>query len=113
VTSVGSGEAAEALGLTATAVGDTLTGGRLTSGLNDTLVRSLRGGAGLGTLGTVDITNRNNVVSNVDLSAAETLGEIVDEINSQAVGVTARGRRCEQYRDGAGHRHRRSGHQRE
>jgi flagellar hook-associated protein 2 len=89
VTSVGSGGTAEALGLTATAVGDTLTGGRLVSGLRDTLVTSLRGGQGLGTLGEIDITNRNNVTSNVDLSAAETLNDIVEAINTQAVGVTA------------------------
>ncbi len=59
------------------------------SGLRDTLVSSLKGGAGLGTLGHINITNRNNVTSNVDLSAAETLGEIVAAINTQAAGVTA------------------------
>ena len=40
-------------------------------------------------LGEIDITNRNNVTSTVDLSGAETLGEIVAAINDQAVGVTA------------------------
>jgi flagellar hook-associated protein 2 len=89
VTSVGAGTAAEALGLAVEAAGDTITGRRLASGLRDTLVTSLRGGEGLGTLGQVDITNRNNVLSNVDLSAAETLSEIVDAINDQAAGVTA------------------------
>ncbi|MEX2317330.1 MAG: flagellar filament capping protein FliD [Pirellulales bacterium] len=89
VASVGDGGAAEALGLTANAVGDTLSGRRLASGLSDTLVTSLRGGQGLGTLGEIDITNRNNVTSNVDLSAAETLNDIVEAINAQAAGVTA------------------------
>jgi flagellar hook-associated protein 2 len=89
VESVGGGTAAEDLGLTAAASGDTITGGRLASGLRDTLVSSLQGGQGLGTLGQIDITNRNNVTSNVDLSAAETLGEIIEAINDQAVGVTA------------------------
>ncbi len=89
VSSVGTGSAAEDLGLTTTAVGDTLTGDRLVSGLRDTLVSSLRGGAGLGTLGQVDITNRNGVLSNVDLSAAETLGDLIAAINDQATGVTA------------------------
>lgn len=89
VTSVGTGTAAEDLGLTATASGDTITGNRLVSGLQDTLVSSLRGGQGLGTLGQVDITNRNGVLSAVDLSAAETLGEVIAAINDQATGVTA------------------------
>ncbi|MEX0610698.1 MAG: flagellar cap protein FliD N-terminal domain-containing protein, partial [Pirellulales bacterium] len=89
VTNIASGSSADDLGLTTTAVGDTITGARLIAGLRDTLVSSLKGGQGLGTLGQVDITNRNNVTSNVDLSAAETLSEIVEEINDQAVGVTA------------------------
>jgi flagellar hook-associated protein 2 len=86
---VGDGTAANDLGLTVTAAGNTIAGRRLASGLRDTLVSSLNGGQGLGTLGQIDITNRNNVTSNVDLSAAETLGEIIDAINDQAVGVTA------------------------
>lgn len=89
VTSAGSGDTAADLGLTNAAVGGTITGGRLASGLKGTLVSSLRGGQGLGTLGQVDITNRNSVTSNVDLSAAETLSEIISAINAQATGVTA------------------------
>ena len=89
VANVGSGTAATDLGLTTTAAGGTLTGRRLVSGLRDTLVRSLRGGQGLGTLGEIDITNRNNVTSTVNLAGAETLSDIVDAINGQATGVTA------------------------
>ena len=89
VTSVGTGTAAESLGLTTTAAGGTISGRRLISGLRDTLASSLRGGQGLGTLGAINITNRNNVTTNVDLSGAETLAEIVDAINGQAAGVTA------------------------
>ncbi len=89
VSNVGTGTAADDLGLTTTAVGDTITGGRLVSGLRDTLVSSLKGGQGLGTLGDIDITNRNNVSSSVNLSAAETLGEIIEAINDQATGVAA------------------------
>lgn len=89
VASVGTGTAAEDLGLTTTAAGDTTTGSRLVSGLRDTLVSSLRGGQGLGTLGQLDITNRDNVSFSVDLSAAETLGEIVAAINDQSTDVTA------------------------
>jgi flagellar hook-associated protein 2 len=89
VENVGNGTAATDLGLTTEAIGGTLTGSRLVSGLRDTLVGSLRGGAGLGTLGEIEITNRNNVVSTVELAGAETLSDVVEAINDQATGVTA------------------------
>lgn len=89
VTNVSGGTAADDLGLTTTASSGVITGARLASGLRDTLVSSLNGGKGLGTLGQIDITNRNNVTSPVNLSAAQTLGQIVSAINSQATGVTA------------------------
>ena len=87
--SVGTGTAAKDLGLTTTAAGGTITGRRLVSGLRDTLVSSLKGGQGLGTLGTINITNRNNVSSVVNLAGVETLSGIIDAINAQATGVTA------------------------
>ncbi|MCC7473813.1 MAG: flagellar filament capping protein FliD [Pirellulales bacterium] len=89
VASAGTGDLAADLGLDTAAVGDTLTGRRLIGGLRDTLVSSLLGGSGLGTLGEISITNRNNVDSVVDLSDAETLGDIVAAINDQATGIEA------------------------
>jgi flagellar hook-associated protein 2 len=89
VSNVGTGTAADDLGLSQPAAGNTISGGRLVSGLRDTLVTSLKGGAGLGTLGHISITNRNNVTSDVDLSGAETLGDIVTTINAHATGVKA------------------------
>lgn len=89
VSNVGSGTAADDLGLTKSAASNTISGTRLVSGLRDTLISSLKGGAGLGTLGHISITNRNNVTSDVNLSGAETLGDIVAAINSHATGVTA------------------------
>ncbi len=89
VANVGTGTAATDLGLTTTADDDTIAGRRLVSGLRDTLVSSLKGGQGLGTLGEIDITNRDGVLSTVDLDGAETLGEIIDAFNTQANGVTA------------------------
>jgi flagellar hook-associated protein 2 len=89
VANVGSGTAASDLGLTTTAAGATITGNRLVSGLRDTLVASLNGGQGLGTLGEIDFTNRNNVTSTVNLAGSETLSDIVEAINSQATGITA------------------------
>ena len=89
VANVDTGTVADDLGIAKTAAGTTISGDRLVSGLRDTLVSSLKGGAGLGTLGHLSITNRNNVASDVDLSGATTLNEIVAAINSQATGVTA------------------------
>jgi flagellar hook-associated protein 2 len=89
VLSVGAGTAAEALGLTTTAVGGTITGSRILSGLRDTLLSSLRGGQGLGPLGEIEITNRANISSTVDLVGAETLADAVAIFNGQAIGVTA------------------------
>lgn len=89
VANVGDGTTADDLGLNTAASGNTLTGRRLVSGLRDTLISSLRGGRGLGTLGEIDITNRNNESFTVDVSTAETLGEVIAAINAQATGITA------------------------
>ncbi len=89
VANVGTGTAAQDLGLTASASGNTLSGNRLVSGLRDTLISSLKGGEGIGTLGHLSITNRNGVSSDVDLTGAETLGDVVNAINTQATGVQA------------------------
>lgn len=89
VSNVGTGTAAKDLGLTAASVGGTISGQRLVSGLADTLVSSLNGGRGLGTLGDIDITNRDNVSFTVDLSSAETLSQIIAAINDQSTDVTA------------------------
>jgi len=89
VTNIGNGTAADDLGISSSASGNTLTGKRLVSGLRDTLLSSLRGGRGVGTLGQIDITNRANESFTVDLSQAETLGEVIAAINAQTSGITA------------------------
>ena len=89
VANVGTGTAADDLGIGKAGAGGTITSNRLVSGLRDTLTSSLNGGKGVGTLGHVNITDRNGVVSDVNLSGATTLNEIVAAINSQATGVTA------------------------
>ena len=81
--------AADDLGLSVAAVSGTITGERLTSGLRDTLLSSLNGGAGIETFGNLDITNRAGVSTTVDLTGVETLSELVNAINTQATGVTA------------------------
>ena len=89
VTNGTTGSAADDLGLTTTEVGGVITGNRLVSGLRDTLVSSLNGGQGLGDLGDIELTNRNGDDSTVDLSTVETLGDVVNAINNDAIGITA------------------------
>ena len=83
------GTTAADLGIAATAVGATLSGTRLVSGLKDTLLASLNGGAGLGTLGQITLTDRDGVSDTVNLAAAETLGEVIELFNAAAPEVTA------------------------
>ncbi|MCA9257572.1 MAG: flagellar filament capping protein FliD, partial [Planctomycetales bacterium] len=80
------GTAAADLGLVGAGVAGTLTGTRLVAGLNDTLLSQLNGGAGVGALGTLNIVDRAGGDAQVDLSGAETLGDVVQLIND-ASGV--------------------------
>ncbi len=83
------GSAADDLSLTVAAVGNVITSDRLVSGLAGTLLASLNGGQGITTLGTLDITNRDGVLSPIDLSGAETLDDVIDLINAGATNVAA------------------------
>lgn len=60
--------------------GNTASGQRILAGLNTVLLRSLNGGAGVGT-GTIEITNSAGVTQ-VDLSGAETVQQVLDAINA-------------------------------
>lgn len=62
----------------------THSGNRILAGLNETLISSLNGGAGLASQGTLNITDRNGVGFTVDTSGLTTTQAIIDEINSQA-----------------------------
>ncbi|WP_442482087.1 flagellar filament capping protein FliD [Aeoliella sp. SH292] len=84
------GTIADDLGISGDAVGGVITGRRLASGLRDTLLSSLNGGAGVGELTSLNITDRaGGAPVNVDLSSAETLSDVVDLINDSAANVTA------------------------
>lgn len=83
------GALATQLGINRSVAGSTITSGQLIAGLNDTLLSSLNGGQGLGTLGSITITDRNNSSATVDLSTATTLGTVIDRINQSGVGVRA------------------------
>lgn len=89
VTSLNGGKLAEELGLSGSASGGTLTGQQLLGGLKTTLLKSLGGGNGLGTLGNLDLTDRSGATATVDLSSAETLDDVIAAINATGLGIAA------------------------
>ena len=90
VASLDGGTVAEDLGLTRPAAGGTITGRRRIAGLKTVLLDSLAGGYGLGELGQLSVTDRSGATASVDLSAAETLADVIAAINAAGIGVTAR-----------------------
>ncbi len=85
-----SGSLADSLGFTGTnAVSGEISGKRILSTLTGPLLTSLNGGDGLGTLGTLTLTNRAGVTSNIDLSTAKSLDEVIRKINNTATGIVA------------------------
>jgi len=66
-----------------------LGGARLTGTINSKLIRNLNGGRGVDTLGTISIQNRAGVTTNIDLSAAVSIADVVAAINNAGAGVTA------------------------
>lgn len=90
ISSTAGGTLAEELGLAGTHVGGLATGSRLLSGLKTTLLSTLRGGQGLGTLGTIQLTDRTGATATVDLSGAETLDDVLAAINGAGLSLRAR-----------------------
>lgn len=88
VSSTEGGRAAEDLGLTGTAVDGEITGRRLQAGLKTTLIDRLGGGAGL-ELGLLHMQDRTGSVATIVLAGAETLDDVINEINHAGIGLTA------------------------
>jgi flagellar hook-associated protein 2 len=78
------------LGLTGTAVGGVITGRRIISGAKTVLLSDLNGGSGLGALGKITITDRAGNSTDVDLSNAETLQDVIGSINDAASSAPTR-----------------------
>ncbi|NQT38326.1 MAG: flagellar filament capping protein FliD [Planctomycetes bacterium] len=78
------------LGLDGSAVDGVITGRRIHGGVKTVLLGSLNGGRGLGTLGTLELTDRSGTSDTIDLSGAETLDDVIGAINAAGVAVTAR-----------------------
>lgn len=89
VESLSGSNAAEVLGLNRAASGATLTGGKLVAGLNSVLLKNLRGGQGITQLGSVSLTDRTGATATVDLSAAETLDDVLTAINDAPLALQA------------------------
>ncbi len=81
--------ATDVFGLNASATGNTLSGNRLIAGLNSVLLKNVRGGQGIAQLGSIDLTDRTGATAAVDLSAAETLDDVLAAINSSSLAVRA------------------------
>lgn len=67
----------------------TIEGARIQSTLQGPLLSALKGGKGIGTPGSISITNRAGTVTNVNLSGSISLRDIIDKVNSANAGVTA------------------------
>jgi len=105
IESASGSSAAERLGIAASSTTGLISSRRLLSGLRTTLLATLRGGEGTGALGQVRITNRAGVTTVVDLSAAETLDDVLQAINTAGAGVFAQlnaARNAIQIRDTSG-----------
>jgi flagellar hook-associated protein 2 len=89
VTSSLGGSTAEELGLTTAASGDTISGRRLIAGLKTTLLGTLGGGDGLGTLGQLTLTARDGSTATVNLASSETLDDVISTINAAGIGIRA------------------------
>lgn len=86
----GTGTTARDLGiLTGSPSTDTVVAGqRILANLNGTLLRNLNGGSGIA--GTqLEITDRAGNLQTIDLSAAETMDDVISAINSAGLNITA------------------------
>lgn len=83
ITALSSSNALEDLGLAGTFNGGTLSGTRVASGLNTTLLKSLNGGDGV-ELGTSTFQLRDGSTVTLDFTGAETLQDVVNTINGQS-----------------------------
>lgn len=89
LSAINGSKALDDLGLTGTTTDGSISGNRILGGLKTVLLSSLNGGQGLGTLGSLQLTDRDGQGVTVDLSGSETLDDIIGKINSQAATAGA------------------------
>ncbi len=89
VTSLNDSGAAESLGIAKSESSSTITGNKILAGLNTVLLQSLNGGSGVAG-GTISIQDRSGASTQVDLSSATTVQDVIDAINNaSSVNVSA------------------------
>ena len=76
------------LGIETSDASGTIQGRAIYAGINDQLLSNLNGGGGI-TAGSIEITDRNGVATTVDLSTAQTLGDVIRAIEASGAAVTA------------------------
>jgi flagellar hook-associated protein 2 len=86
VKAVGTSGAAADLGLTGPSVDGVLSGERLISTMNSTLLRSLNGGQGIRQLGQVKITDRAGAESTFDFTGAHTVDDVLSILQGGGTG---------------------------
>lgn len=84
ITEKGSGTTARDLGLLASEASGTISGSRILSDINGTLLANINGGSGLAGTGTLDLTARDGTAFTVDVSGGETVAEVIALINADA-----------------------------
>ena len=89
LTSINNSDALHDLGLDGPSASGTITGRRILADTNTVLLSSLNGGNGLGQLGQLQLTDRSGATAAVDLSGAETLDQVIEQINAAGLGITA------------------------
>ena len=67
----------------------TILGARVQSTLQGPLLSTLKGGKGIGTPESISITNRSGTNTNVSLTGAVSLRDVIDKINGSGASVTA------------------------
>ena len=84
------GSLADQLGFTGVSgTSGTILGARVQSTLQGPLLSSLKGGKGIGTPESISISNRSGTNTNVSLTGAVSLRDVIDKINGSGASVTA------------------------
>ena len=84
-----SSHAVEDLGLDGAASAGVIGGSELLGGLATSLLKDLKGGAGISGLGTLDLTDRNGATATVDLSHTQSVDDVLAAINNAGIGIQA------------------------
>lgn len=89
INDLGSSRVAADLGVAGISNSGSMAGSPLRSGLQSVSLSALGGGAGLGPLGTLDITTGDGSTAAIDLSTTATLQDVINTINDSGLAIEA------------------------